>query len=136
MRKIIIINLLCISMFAFSQTSYDTRLNVKYSEEYIQSLSVEKLSSLEFSLDNVYLLEDNFEKNENLPELFRINNSTKEIIETPLSNIDFNNFNILEYSYVQNYNTRNYYKIGDTGKTLVILSMKEYVTKLNEYRNQ
>ena len=109
---------------------------MKYSEEYIQSLSVEKLSSLEFSLDNVYLLEDNFEKNENLPELFRINNSTKEIIETPLSNIDFNNFNILEYSYVQNYNTRNYYKIGDTGKTLVILSMKEYVTKLNEYRNQ
>jgi hypothetical protein len=135
MKKIIVVNLLFVSMFAFSQTSYDTRLSVKYSEEYIQSLSVEKLHSLEFSLDNIYIIDENFEKNESLPELFRINNSTKEIIETPLSNIDFNNFNILEYSFVQNYNTRNYYKIGNTGKTLVILSMKEYVVKLNEYRN-
>ena len=135
MRKIIIVNLLFVSMFALSQTSYDARLSVKYSEEYIQSLSVEKLSSLEFSLDNIYIIDENFEKNESLPELFRINNSTKEIIETPLSNVDFDNFNILEYNYIQYYNKRNYYKIGNTGKTLVILSMKEYVAKLNEYRN-
>ena len=136
MKKIILINLLFLSMFAFSQTDYDPRLNTKYSDEYIQNLSIDKLNSLEFSLDNLFLIEDNFEKNASLPELYKINYSTKEVIETALLNVDFNNFNILEYSFVQNYNTRNYYKIGNTGKTLVILSIKEYAAKLNEYRNQ
>ena len=136
MKKLLIVNFVCISMFVFSQTDYDTRLNAKYSDEYIQNLSLEKLNSMEFSLDNIYFIDKSFEKYESLPELYKINNSTKEIVESPLLNIDFDNFNILEYSYVQYYNKRNYYKIGNTGKTLVILSSKEYVAKLNEYRNQ
>ena len=136
MKKIILSNLLFLSVFAFSQADYDIRLNAKYSNEYIQNLSDDKLNSIEFSLDNIYFLEDNLEKNAFLPELYKINNSTKEVIEIPVNNVDFNNFNILEYYYVQYYDTRNYYKIGDTGKTLVILSMKEYTSKLNEYRNK
>ena len=131
MRNLLLFNLLCFSMLSFAQSNYDARLNAKYTDEYLQNISVEKLNSLEFSLDNIYFIDGNFEKVESLPELYRINNSTKQIIETPLTNIDFNNFNILEYSYEQKYDTRNYYKIGNTGKTLVILSMKEYVEKLN-----
>jgi hypothetical protein len=133
MRNLITLNLLFISLFLFSQTNYDNRLNVKYSDEYLQNLNQNELKSLEFKLNNLYFIEDNFEKNESLPKLFKINNFTKEIIEEALTNVDFNNFNILNYFVEQNYNTRNYYKIGNTGKTLVVYSVKEYTEKYNNY---
>ena len=137
MKNIIILNLLLItSLISFSQKNYDTRLNTKYSDEYLQTLSKDKLNDLEFKLDNIYYIEDDFKKNSGLQELYKINNSTKKIIKQPLTNVDFDNFNILDYHYVQNYNTNNYYKIGDTGKTLVIISVKEYSNKFNNYRNK
>ena len=135
MRNIFILNLLFISMLSFSQMNYDTRLNTRYSDEYLQTLSENKLRDLEFKLDNVYYIIDDFEKNSGLQELYKINNSTKKVVKQTLTNVDFDNFNILDYHYVQNYNTDNYYKIGDTGKTLVIISVKEYTNKFNNYRN-
>jgi len=135
MKKLVLIIFLYVSIFGFSQNKYNPKLNVKYSDEYLQKLSKDELLTLEFYLDNIYIIENNFKKNKTLPELYKINNSTKQIIKEPLSSIDFNNFNILEYNFTQNYDTRNCYKIGNTGKTLIILSMKEYVDKLNNSKN-
>ncbi len=135
MKRLVLIIFLYVSIFSFSQNKYNPKLNVKYSDEYLQKLSKDELRTLEFRLDNIYIIENNFKKNKTLPELYKINNFTKQIIKKPLSSIDFNKFNILEYNFTQNYDTRNCYKIGNTGKTLIILSMKEYVDKLNKFKN-
>lgn len=120
-----------ITSYSIAQDSYNTRLNEVFETEYIQSLDENNIKTLEFELDHSYFILDDFEKNEYLPELFKRNFSTKEIIEEPISSSDLLNFNVLKYSYKKNYNNRTYYKLGNTGKTIVFYSIKEFTENYN-----
>jgi len=131
MKYILVIFFAFIANISFSQNTFDNRLTDVYSIEYLQSLSENEINVLNYELDHSYFILDNFEKNESLPNLFKRNKLTKEIIETPLTNVDFNNFNVLSYAYEKKYNNRTYYKIGNTGKTIVFYSIKEFTQNYN-----
>ena len=60
----------------FSQNNYDSRLEVKYSQEYLQNLDEQKIKSLEFELTNSYFIINNNEKSESFPILYKYNNKT------------------------------------------------------------
>ena len=131
MRFLFIIIIISISSFSFSQSAIDSRITDIYPSEYIQSLDQNRINLLEYELDNSYFILDNFEKNESLPNLYKRNMQTKEIIEVPITENDLNNFNVLNYAYEKKYNNRTYYKLGNTGKTIVFYSLKEFTKNYN-----
>jgi len=131
MRNFFLIITVFFTSYIFGQSTFDNRLTDIYSTEYLQNLDENKINLLEYEIDHSYFIIDNFEKNESLPELYKRNIQTKEIIELPLTNVDLNSFNVLNYAYEKKYDNRTYYKIGNTGKTIVFYSLKEFTKNYN-----
>ncbi len=134
MKQTFLFIILSVSFLSYSQNSFNNKLLVKYNIEYLQSLSETQIKQLEYELTNSYFIIDNFEKSESFPELLKINTQTKEIINEPLTSVDLTNFNVLEYNYQKQYNNRTYYKIGNTGKTIVFYSVKEFSENYNSVK--
>ena len=131
MRFLFLIVIVSITNFSYSQSTIDSRLTDIYSTEYIQSLNQNRINVLEYELDHSYFIIDNYEKNESLPNLYKINIQTKEVIEESLTIDDLNNFNVLNYAYEKKYDNRTYYKLGNTDKTIVFYSIKEFTQNYN-----
>ena len=131
MRLLILIFFVLTASLSFSQNTIDNRLTDIFTSEYIQALDQDRINVLEYELDHSYFIIDNFEKNESLPELYKRNMQTKEIIEQPITSFDINTFNVLNYAYEKKYNNRTYYKLGNTGKTIVFYSIKEFTEQYN-----
>ncbi len=131
MRKIFFILIVLASTYSFAQNNIDSRLTELFPSEYIQSLSQERINVLEYELDHSYIILDNFEKNESLPILYKRNMQTKEITTETVTNFDINTFNVLNYAYEKKYDNRTYYKLGNTGKTIVFYSIKEFTKNYN-----
>jgi hypothetical protein len=134
MKQTFLFIILSVSFLSYSQNSFNNKLLVKYNIEYLQSLSETQIKQLEYELTNSYFIIDNFEKSESFPELLKINTQTKEIINEPLTSVDLTNFNVLKYNYQKQYNNRTYYKIGNTGKTIVFYSVKEFSENYNSVK--
>ena len=131
MRFLFFIIFVSTTSFSFSQSTIDSRLTDIFSTEYIQSLDQNKIRVLEYELDHSYFIIDNYEKNESLPNLYKRNMQTKEVTQETLTTNDLNNFNVLNYTYEKKYNNRTYYKLGNTGKTIVFYSIKEFTQNYN-----
>ncbi|MBI4645846.1 MAG: hypothetical protein HY738_04400, partial [Bacteroidia bacterium] len=64
-------------------------------------------------------------------ELQRIDPKTGQKLDNPVTTDDLSNFNLYQFDYKVQKEKRTYYKLGDTGKILILLSdneiSKEYV---------
>jgi hypothetical protein len=128
--------ILIASLTVFGQF-VDPRLQVKYSENEIQSISYNhpnELNYLNWYLDNSFVIIDmSVEKCEYLPYLKHYDPSTKTVGEN-VSEISEENFNVLLFSYERKYDKSSTYRIGNSGKAIVFLSEKDLVSNFNKHQ--
>ncbi len=120
MKNIIIvcISALCISTISYSQsnTEYNPKLFTKFSKKELKRIAKEFPDSvlfLNYIAEKGYYITEFPQKP--IPHQI-IENFTADKLE---------NFNIFEYDVRFLENKNNYYKLGDTGKLLIIVSMKD-----------
>lgn len=134
MKKIILAStfflILSVSLFSQNKVFVDDRIKSTYSEETINYLlenNIDEIKWLNWYLDNGYIIKNvGLEKCDRLPYLKYCNRQTKEIGENVL-NIDFsdlNNFNVFLYNTECSYDKPHTYRIGDTGRILIIRGRK------------
>lgn len=117
------------------KTEPDSRLLSRYEKSYIDKLAQanpETIQYMNFELDNSYIITD-FPpgKIETLPELYLLDKAAKAPVKQSLTDFDFNNIDIFKYSYQRGFDSRTYYRIGNTGKVIAFKSEKELVEKFN-----
>jgi hypothetical protein len=126
------------SLMAQDVVEPDSRIFSRYNVEEIQNLSQnhpEKILAANIELqDGFEFVEMPDEKLEGLPQLYYYDYMNK-IIGGLVENVDVSTFNLYEYKYERLYDTRLYYRIGNTNNVLVIISHKEFANKINESRN-
>ena len=120
MRNIIIffISALCISTFSYSQNNseYSPKLFIKYSKKELKKIAKEFPDSILFLN---YIAEKGYYFTDFPPKPISHN-----VIENFTAD-KLNYFNIFEYDVQFLENKSNYYKLGDTGKLLILMSMKD-----------
>ncbi|MBI4645632.1 MAG: hypothetical protein HY738_03300 [Bacteroidia bacterium] len=123
-----------ISCFSQNNASIepDKKLSAKYSQEFIDNLMInnpEIIEYLNFFVNNSYYFIDMPEKQISYNILKKLDIKTGNITEAPVSTEDIEKFNIYQYNYQVLPDKRNYYKAGETGKILIVLSEKEISQK-------
>lgn len=116
------------SVITFAQ-EFNQKLLVKYDESTLTELK--KNNSVEFEYLNLYVTRACFfkdlpEKEIKYTELKKIDINTGEVIENyELSEEDINNFNPFLYNIKLDYDWNTYYKVGKTGKMLLVWAEKD-----------
>ncbi len=116
------------SVITFAQ-EFNQKLLVKYDEATLTELK--KNNSVEFEYLNLYVtracsFKDMPDKDIKYTELKRIDINTGEVIEDyEVSEDDINNFNPFLYNIKLDYDWNTYYKVGNTGKMLLIWAEKD-----------
>jgi len=111
-----------ISIQAFGQTTLENR----FGEEAIQSIQgTEKLAILEFQNENGYVVQDlsGIKDVSGYPdalEVAPINEDTPLLTEAFIDD----GFELFAYNFSSSGKTNKYYRVGDTGKLLIIYSIK------------
>jgi len=122
------------------EKSIDSRLLAKYSEDYLNKLHAENsdhLDYLNFYIKNCFTIQD-FTENKDVEYMLLKKtdpNSNKEIEINSIEGID-ENFNPYLYNCEPGNFQPNYYKIGDTGKMIVMESQAALKTKYKDYKSQ
>lgn len=131
------------SVITFAQ-EFNQKLLVKYDEATLTELK--KNNSVEFEYLNLYVtracsFKDMPDKDIKYTELKRIDINTGEVIEDyEVSEDDINNFNPFLYNIKLDYNWNTYYKVGKTGKMLLVWAEKdirneaENIVRYNNYQ--
>ena len=126
--KLLLIGAIFISTYSFSQ-QVDSRLNAVYSPEeiiHLKQSSPDAISYFNFYVNNSYIITDFVaDKPMDYEELHKINHRTKEVLTDQITTGDLVDFNPYLFSCTPDQNNRKYYKIGNTGKLLIMLSRKE-----------
>ncbi|PLX08624.1 MAG: hypothetical protein C0596_07155 [Marinilabiliales bacterium] len=142
MKKIaVIISLISlVSTISLAQEVYvDSRLDVAFSEDYLNDLlenSPHQLKYMNWYLDNSYSIVDaGLDKCEQMPYLKHLDPVNK-IIGSNVESVDEGNFNIYMYQIEREFDKNVYYRIGDTGKALVIYSHKKLANNFNTYTDE
>lgn len=132
MSKILISILLLFNGILYAQTKVtpDKRLYSKYTEDYIDKLIVNNpnfLKYLNFSLDNSYkIIRDlNDLKTKDIPLIKKFDKNSKTTSD--VESIDLNTFNLMEYDFIRKHDSRNYYKLANSGAIIVLYSEKELI---------
>ena len=139
MKKItLLIGLIyCVSVFALAQSiTPDPRLDAVYSEEYLQDLTNNYTRDLQYKnwyLDHSYtIVQIDMEKCEQMPFLKHLDPVNK-IIGDNVVNVNEANFNIYMYHIERQYDRDVHYRIGSTGKALILNSELDLSRKFNKY---
>ncbi|MDY0141340.1 MAG: hypothetical protein RBR97_05550 [Bacteroidales bacterium] len=139
MKKItLLIGLIyCVSVFALAQSiTPDPRLEAVYSEEYLQDLANNYPNDLMYKnwyLDNSYtILQVDMEKCEQMPFLKHLDPVNK-IVGNNVEHVNEENFNIYMYHIEQQYDRGVSYRIGNSGKALILDSGLNLAKKFNKY---
>ncbi|OFX26641.1 MAG: hypothetical protein A2033_17015 [Bacteroidetes bacterium GWA2_31_9] len=134
MYKLFVLLFVLFSFILQAQTNLkpDVRLYSKYTQDYLENLIIKNpnlLEYLNFSVDNSYKISFNndFSKYTDIPNIKKINILTKGYFEA--STIDVSTFNLMEYDFIRNRDTRTYYKLADSGAILVLFSEQELLKK-------
>lgn len=134
--------LMSISFYSFSQLeeTIDSRLLSKYSQEYLNKLKMDnpdEFDYLNFSVKNSYLIMD-FTTNKvfDFQMLRKTDPITKQEIEVnTLDEID-ENFNPFLYNCEIGQKNQMCYKVGNTGKMIVMRSKASLDMKYRSYKTQ
>lgn len=128
-----------ISTICFSQ-EFNQNLLVKYDKQELESL---KTNSKEyFELLNYYVTDgfyfiDMPDKPIDYKELKKIDSRTGEVDETyVITERDMENFNPLEYNCEYHAFKNSYYKLGNTGKLLIIPSKSDFNIAIDNKKRQ
>ena len=116
------------SMYSYGQQT-DSKLSAVYSPEQLiqmKQTSPDAIEYFNFYVNNSYVI-TNFvaDKPMDYKELHKINPQTKEILSDVVKTSDIVNFNPYLFDCNPDMDKRTYYKMGDTGKLLIMLSRKE-----------
>ena len=125
-------------LYAQDITEPDNRLYDVYAEEQIQDWMQNKPhiielknTELNYGYEFKTMPED---KAAQFPELIKIDPKTKTETGT-VDKVNESDFNLFLYKYKRNYNSDNFYRIGNTQKVLVIISHKKLADITNKNRN-
>ena len=127
-KFILIFILFFTSVITFAQ-EFNQKLLVKYDEATLTELKKNNL--VEFEYLNLYVtracsFKDMPDKDIKYTELKKIDINTGEVIEDyELSEEDINNFNPFLYNIKLDYDWNTYYKVGKTGKMLLVWAEKD-----------
>lgn len=133
---LLLVSFTSISLFA---QNFNEKLLVKYDAESLTQM--QQNNSGEFELVNYFVdkgcyFVDMPDKPIEYYELEKIDPVTGESdFSFDFNEFDFDNFNPLEYNCVFDQSRSNYYKVGNTGKLLIVLSRSDMENKIeNEKR--
>lgn len=123
-----------------NETEVWLKLNQKYDQEYLiklQERSPDLLEYLKFFTDNSYYVEElNEKQGRSIPDLFELPLNTKKSSakgENILKNYDPKTFNIHLFP-IHLLEQRQFYKLGHSGKVLVIYAKGEFMQKFNAFK--
>jgi len=136
MKPFFLLIFVFISILAFSQLEYDSKLLVKFDKVYLNQQLIDNPNFIKrqnFLVNNSYQIISVIDLKEggHVEKLYKIDNFTKQKVEYIFTNDDFNNFNLFEY-YYQTTKSGTYYKLGDTGKILQVFSTPVITQMYNE----
>lgn len=124
--------LVVFSMTAFSQQTIDSRLLAKYSQTQLQKMqqnNPDQLDFLNYYVKHVASIIDMPDKPIQYTDLVRLSDNSKNISLSELTN-----FNPYLYNCKSLQDKNSYYKIGNTGKLLIMVAMKNLQTQYNNYK--
>ena len=126
------------SVSLFSQ-NVNSKLLVKFEQETLTEMKQQNSSEfevLEYYVDRGFHFVDMPDKPIDFEELEKINPKTGETVyDFDLSTIDLDNFNPLEFNCEIKANQKGYYKVGITGKLLIVKHRVDIENKIeNEKR--
>ena len=119
------------SIATFAQTEIDSRLYAKYDKAYLEKLSQEnpqQLEKMNFFVKNAGYVIDMPDKPVEYKELVRLSDNSKNITLDEIKN-----FNPYLYSCKNDISRTTYYKIGNTGKLLIMRSLQELNRMYDNY---
>ncbi len=120
------------SMAAFSQQTIDSRLLAKYDQVNLQKMqqdNPEQLDFLNYYVEHAGYLVDMPAKPIQYTDLVRLSDNSKAI-----SSGELTNFNPYLYNCKNLQDKNSYYKVGNTGKLLIMVAMKNLQTQYNNYK--
>ncbi len=140
MKKLLFLTALFIGSVAFSQTTYNPKLLLKFDRSYLESQVTNNphfIKRQNYIVENSYTIIDEIDipQNVDVKELQVFDNKNKVYINSEINNSDLDDFNIYKYKTQPGEKTDSYYKIGNTGKVLVVFSMQKQAQLYNQYRN-
>jgi len=124
--------LIVFSMTAFSQQTIDNRLLVKYNQTELQKMqqdNPEQFEFLNYYVEHAGYIVDMPQKPIQYTDLVRLSDNSKSISLDELTN-----FNPYLYNCNNLHDQNTYYKIGNTGKLLIMVAMKNLQTQYNNYK--
>jgi hypothetical protein len=140
-RNSILVGLLLLIAASLSAQSVyvDTRLDAVYSEEYLSDLELnnqDQLKYLNWYLDNSYtIVYAGIEKCEQMPYLIHFDPVNK-IVGDNVESVNEETFNVFKYYFERGYDTKAYYRIGNTGKAIVLESVVKLAKNFNIYQDE
>ncbi len=117
------------SMTGFSQQTIDNRLLAKYDQASLQKMQPEQLDFLNYYVEHAWSIIDMPNKPIQYTNLVRISDNSKAI-----SSGELTNFNPYLYNCKNLQDKNSYYKIGNTGKILIMVAMKNLQNEYNNYK--
>lgn len=124
--------LVIFSTTAFSQQTIDNRLLAKYDQAGLQKMqqdNPDQLDFLNYYVEHAGYIVDMPAKPIQYTDLVRLNDNSKAISSNELTN-----FNPYLYNCKNLQDKNSYYKIGNTGKLLIMVAMKNLQTQYNNYK--
>jgi hypothetical protein len=121
-----------LSATAFSQQTIDSRLLAKYDQASLQKMqqdSPDQLDFLNYYVEHAGYLVDMPQKPIQYTDLVRLSDNSKAITSAELIN-----FNPYLYNCKNLQDKNSYYKVGNTGKLLIMVAMKNLQNQYNNYK--
>ena len=137
-KVLILIGIVLLSMYSFGQQT-DSKLSAVYSPEELISIKQSSPNAIEyfnFYVNNSYVITYFVaDKPMDYKELHKINPQTKEVLSDAITTSDVTDFNPYLFDCNPDTEKRTYYKMGNTGKLLIMLSRKEIQKKFRMKNN-
>jgi len=116
----------------FAQVKIDERLYAKYDKQYLEKISKENpqlLEKMNFFVEHAGYIIDMPDKPIEYKDLVRKSDNSKDI-----SIDELKNFNVYLYNCFPDVERTTYYKIGNTGKLLILRSTQELNRLYDNYK--
>jgi hypothetical protein len=139
MRTLLLITALMLIKISSAQQTYDKKLLAKFDKTYLEQQAKNNPIFIErqnFIVNHSYKIidADSIPNNIKLKKLQAFDHKQKKAINKEITINDLNNFNIFNYNAKPGKKSNNYYKIGNTGKILVVYSVQKQTKLFNSNR--
>ncbi len=138
-KRLLLFGVLLFTLNSFAQIA-DNKLSVMYSPEQLTSLKNTMPGSIEYMnyyVNHSYRIVDYpTGKPVETIELKKIDPISKEVLNDEITLNDIRDFNPYKFNCKPQMNKQSYYKIGNTGKMLIMLSHKEIQRGFKQWKTK